>query len=186
MDETSVMNELESRMNKTIEALKTEFGKIRGGRASVKLLDSIRVDYYGTSTPLNQMATLSTPEPRLISISPWDKSAVPMIEKAIMTADLGLTPANDGTTIRLNVPALTEERRRDLVKVIKRTAEDARVSLRNIRRDSNDHIKADAKDKDITEDDEKRLLKKVQEMTDKFIHTVEELTEKKEKDIMEV
>ncbi len=185
MDDPTV-KKLEDRMEKAVANLKSEFGKVRSNRASVNLVDSIQVDYYGTPTPLKQMASISTPEPRLITITPWDKSAAANIEKAIQKAELGVSPANDGNLIRINLPPLTEERRRDLVKIVKKMAEESRVALRHIRRDGNDEIKNKLKTKSITEDDEKRLLKNIQETTDKFVAQVDEIAHSKEKDIMEV
>ena len=181
-----IIQNLKSKMEKTVENLREEFLKIRGNRASVSLVDEIKVDYYGTVTPLKQMATLSTPEPRQITVTPWDKSAIPLIEKAIQQSDLGLSPANDGNMIRLNLPALTEDRRKELVKVAKKIAEDSRVSVRHIRREANDAIKAKTKDKEITEDDEKRLLKSVQSSTDDVISKIDAMLDSKEKDILEV
>lgn len=186
MSEANILKPIEEKMKKSLANLKNEFMKIRGNRASVSILDNVRVDYYGTSTPLAQMATISTPEPRTITISPWDKSVIPAIEKAIQTSDLGLTPANDGTVIRLAMPALTEERRRDLVKVVKKIAEETRVGLRHIRRDGNEVVKVELKNKTITEDDEKRILKKIQDMTDDHVRQVDASATAKEKDIMEV
>ena len=185
-DDQARINSLQGKMNKSIESLKANLDKLRGGRASVNLLDTILVDYYGTPTPLKQMATLSVPEPRQITCTPWDKSAIPMIEKSIQQADLGVTPVNDGNVIRVNLPALTEERRLELVKVAKKMAEDAKVALRHLRRDENDSVKKELKEKVLTEDDEKRILKKVQDLTDKYVNDIDGMLSKKEEDILAV
>lgn len=178
-----VHDKLQVTMDKTIEALKFEFGTIRAGRANVQMLDKVRVDYYGTPTPINQMAAVSVPEARTLMIAPWDKSMLKEIEKAIAVSDIGLTPNNDGTVIRLNVPALTEERRKELAKQAHKVAENHKVRLRNERRDANDEIK---KIEDLAEDDEKKALNEVQKITDSYIAKVDELLNKKEADIMEV
>ncbi len=174
------------KMEKSIEILKKDFASIRTGRASISLLDGITVDYYGTQTPLNQVATLSVPEPRLITIQPWDQSMIAGIEKAIMQSDLGLNPSNDGKIIRIAIPELTEERRKQLVKVVRKRAEEARVAVRNIRREINEELKKMEKEKEITEDDLKRSLDEVQELTDGFIKDIERVLKKKEEEIMEV
>ncbi|MBN2645191.1 MAG: ribosome recycling factor [Desulfuromonadaceae bacterium] len=173
-------------MDKAIEALKREFQRVRTGRASVNLLDEIRVDYYGTPTPLNQVGTLVVPEPRLITIQPWEKKLLPEIEKAIFKSDLGLTPTSDGDLIRISIPALTEERRKEMVKLVKSKTEDAKISIRAVRRDANDALKKLEKDKDITEDELKRGEKSVQELTDRFVKTCDDLTAAKEQELMEV
>src|ERR1700674_4063552 len=160
-----VIKNMGAHMDKTIDALRKEFQKIRTGRASTSLLDEIKVDYYGTLTPINQLATLALPEPRTITLQPWEAKVIPVIEKAILNANLGLTPSNDGRVIRLNLPPLTEERRKDIVKQLKKIAEDAKVAARSIRRDSNDELKKLEKDKKITEDDLKRAEKEVQDVT---------------------
>ncbi len=178
-----VHDKLQETMDKTIEALKFEFGTIRAGRANAQMLDKVRVDYYGTPTPINQMAAVSVPEARTLMIAPWDKSMLKEIEKAIAASDIGLTPNNDGTVIRLNVPALTEERRKELAKQAHKVAENHKVRLRNERRDANDEIK---KIEDLAEDDEKKALNEVQKITDSYIAKVDELLKKKEADIMEV
>ncbi len=180
------LNELEERMNKCIDSLRREFASFRTGRANPAILDRITVDYYGTATPINQLANISVPESRLIVIQPWDKSTIGLIEKAILTSDLGLNPANDGAVIRLAIPQLTEERRKEMVKTCHKKAEEAKVALRNIRRDLNDDIKAQEKAKEITEDDSKRAMEDVQKTTDKFIQKVDDVLAQKEKDIMEV
>lgn len=176
----------EERMEKAIENLKREFAAIRTGRASLSLLDKIQVDYYGTPSPLNQVANLSIPEPRLIVIAPWDKSMMGAIEKAIQQSDLGLAPNNDGTAIRLIIPQLTEDRRKELVKLVHKKAEEAKVAVRNIRRDANDTIKKEEKAKTITEDDGKSALDSIQKLTDGKVKIIDELRDKKEKDVLEV
>lgn len=174
------------RMNGAIEALKKDLASIRTGRASLALLDGIKVDYYGTLTPISQVATLGLPDSRQISIQPWDQRLIQEIEKAILKSDLGLTPSNDGKVIRLIIPQLTEERRKHLVKVVRKRAEDARIAVRNIRRDINDEIKKDEKDKHISEDDMKRLQDDIQKITDSYISKIEEVIQHKEKEIMEI
>jgi len=178
--------ETKEKMDMAIEAISHEFGSIRTGRASASILDGIKVDYYDTFTPLNQMATISVPESRLIVIQPWDPSALANMEKAILKSDLGLNPTNDGKVIRLAIPMLTEERRKQLVKVVKNMAEESRISIRNTRRDSNEKLKKMEKDKEITEDDYHNGLKEIQTLTDDFIAKVDELLSRKEKEIMEV
>lgn len=173
-------------MNGAIEALKKEFAAVRTGRASLALVDGISVDYYGTPTPLQQVASLSVPESRQIAIQPWEKSLIPLIEKAIMKSDLGLTPANDGKVIRINIPILTEERRKQLSKVVRKRAEESKVAIRNIRRDSNDELKKLEKDKHVSEDVVKKEQEEIQKITDTFIKKVDEVLEHKEKEIMEV
>jgi ribosome recycling factor len=182
----SLNKETKEKMDMAIEAISHEFGSIRTGRASASILDGIKVDYYNTLTPLNQMATISVPEPRLIVIQPWDPSALANIEKAILKSDLGLNPSNDGKVIRLAIPMLTEDRRKQLVKVVKNMAEESRISIRNTRRDSNEKLKKMEKDKEITEDDYHNGLKEIQNLTDDFIAKVDDLLSKKEKEIMEV
>ena len=177
---------LQAQMDKTIEALKYEFSTIRAGRANAQMLDKIRVDYYGTPTPINQIGSISVPEPRTLVINPCDKSAMKEIEKAIMNSDLGLNPTNDGDVIRLNVPALTEERRVELTKKAKKAAEEFKVRIRNERRDANDKLKKMQKDGEITEDELKRGQEDVQKLTDKYIKEIDSLLAVKEKDIMAV
>jgi ribosome recycling factor len=184
--EPSLKKRLTDKMEATIEVFKKEIASIRTGRASLALLDGITVDYYGNQMPLNQVATLSVPEPRLITIQPWEQKIIPEIEKAIMKSDLGLTPTNDGKTIRLAIPPLTEERRKELVKVVKKRAEESRVALRNIRRDILDEIKKLQKEKNLSEDEIKRWNEEVQKITDTYIKKVDELLSHKEKEIMEV
>ena len=182
----SLRKETKEKMELAIEALSHEFGMIRTGRASASLLDGIKVEYYNTLTPLNQVATISVPEPRLIVIQPWDPSTLANIEKAILKSDLGLNPSNDGKVIRLSIPMLTEDRRKQLVKVVKNIAEESRISIRNSRRDSNEQLKKMEKDKQITEDDYHNGLKEIQTLTDEYIARVDELLVNKEKEIMEV
>lgn len=174
------------RMKKVIESLEREFKRVRTGRASVALLDGIRMDYYGTSTPLNQIATLTVPDSRSITIQPWDTSVIGDIEKAILKSELGLTPMNDGKIIRISIPPLTEERRRELVKVIRKMAEESKVSLRNIRRDSNEMLKDLKKDKAIAEDEQFRGQDEVQKITDELIKQADAVYASKEKEILEV
>ncbi|HEY5674494.1 MAG TPA: ribosome recycling factor [Malonomonas sp.] len=181
-----ILSEARAAMDKAIKALKKELTRVRTGRASINALDEVRVDYYGVPTPLNQVATLSVPEPRLITVQPWEKNLIPAIEKALFKADLGLTPSSDGQLIRLPVPALTEERRREMAKNIKRMGEDAKVSVRSARRDANDTLKMLEKEKEITEDELKRTEKDVQQLTDEFVGTIDSVVEGKEKEVMEL
>jgi ribosome recycling factor len=175
-----------SRMRSAVDALLRELGTMRTGRASVAMLDGIRVDYYGTPTPLNQVGNLAVPDPTLITLQPWDPSLLPAIERAIRTSDLDLNPQNDGKIIRIPVPALTEERRKNLVKVAHKHAEEARVAVRNVRRDANEHLKKLLKDHDVSEDDEKHALAEVQKLTDRHIEEIDAALKKKEGEIMEV
>jgi ribosome recycling factor len=172
-------------MSKSIEALKKELKRVRTGRASLSILDGIRVDYYGTLTPLNQMATLAVPESRLITIQPWDASVIQDIEKAILKSDLGLTPANDGKILRISIPPLTEERRKELVKMVHKMCEEHKVSVRNTRRDSNELLKSLKKDGDISEDEAFKAQEEVQKITDEHITLIDECYTKKEKEILE-
>ena len=181
-----IFEDLKERMGKSIESLKREYSRLRTGRASISLLDGIRVSYYDTLTPLNQMASLAIPEPRLIVIQPWDKTAIGDIEKAILKSELGLTPMNDGKVIRISIPPLTEERRKELVKVARKMSEDNKVAIRNIRRDANDMLKDLKTEKEITEDDLYRSQDEVQKITDDFISQVDELCAAKEKEILEI
>ncbi len=181
-----VKKQLEEKMSRTIEALKSEFTTIRAGRANAQMLDKIRVDYYGTPTPINQVGAISVPEPRTLMINPWDKTAMAEIEKAIRNSDLGLNPTNDGQVIRIVVPALTEERRKELAKQASKMAEEFKVRLRNERRDANDKLKKIEKEGEITEDDLKKSQDEVQKITDKFIKEVDSLLKSKEQDIMAV
>ena len=172
-------------MDKSVTALKNEFKKVRTGRASTSILDSIRVDYYGTPTPLSQTATLAVPESRLITIQPWDVSVIKDIEKAILKSDLGLTPSSDGKIIRIAIPPLTEERRKELVKVIYKMGEEHKVGVRNLRRDANEFLKGLKKDGDISEDDAFKSQESVQKITDEHINRIDEVTKEKEKEILE-
>ncbi|MES0445723.1 MAG: ribosome recycling factor [Desulfobacterales bacterium] len=181
----SIYQETRNGMGKSIDALKSEFKKIRTGRASLSILDDIRVDYYGTLTPLNQMASLSVPESRLITIQPWDVSVIQDIEKALLKSDLGLTPSNDGKLIRISIPPLTEERRKQLVKLLLKKSEEHKVAVRNIRRDSNDLLKSLKKDGDISEDDAFRAQDQVQKITDEYIKLIDDISKEKEKEILE-
>jgi len=181
-----ILQEGRTRMEEVIAATKRTFASVRTGRANPALLDRIVVSYYGTPTPLNQMASVSVPEPRLLVITPWDKGSIKDIEKAILASDLGLTPSNDGTVIRLSIPTLTEERRKELVRVVRKDAEDHRVAVRNIRRDLNDAVKKLEKNGDISEDESRRVQEEIQEQTNKFIEQIDELLKAKEKEIMEV
>ena len=181
-----VLSDAKGGMSKAVDNLKKELTKVRTGRASISLLDDVRVDYYGTPTPLNQVGTLAVPEPRLITIQPWEKPLIPEIEKAIMKADLGLNPASDGQIVRIAIPALTEERRKEMAKLAKSIGENAKISVRNARRDANDMLKAMEKDKDITEDDLKRGEKEVQDLTDNFVKQIDDVVAAKEKEVMEI
>jgi len=181
-----IFEDLKDRMGKSIESLKREYSRLRTGRASISLLDGIRVSYYDTPTPLNQMASLAVPEPRLIVIQPWDKTAIEDIEKAILKSELGLTPMNDGKVIRISIPPLTEERRKELVKVARKMSEENKVAIRNIRRDANEMLKDLKKEKEISEDDLFRSQEEVQNATDQFISQVDELCAAKEKEILEI
>jgi ribosome recycling factor len=177
---------IKTRMDKALSDLQHEMATIRTGRASLSILDNLRVDYYGTPTPLNQIANLHVPEPALITIQPWDVSQIGLIEKVIRTSDLGLNPANDGKIIRLPIPPLTEERRKELVKKLHGVAEHHRVAVRNIRRDGNDAVKKLFKDKKITEDDDKKAHDEIQKMTDTYMDKIDTASRTKEKDILEI
>ena len=181
-----VVKELEGALAKVIDGFKKELTKVRTGRANTAILDNVRVDYYGTMTPLGQVASMTVPDARMITIKPWEKSLIPEIEKSIRAAQLGLNPNSDGEVVRVPMPPLTEERRKDLVKVVKKMAEDARVALRGARRDSNEMLKEALKDKAISEDEEKQGLKRVQEATDKSVTQIDEIFAKKEAEIMEI
>jgi ribosome recycling factor len=181
-----VVKSLQGDLDKGIEAFKRELAKVRTGRANLAILDGVRVDYYGTQTPLNQVASVSVADARLITIKPWERSLIPEIEKAIRAGQLGLNPQSDGELVRLPMPALTQERRQELVKVVKKMAEDARVALRGARRDAKEMLKELLKDGNITEDDERKGLKTVQETTDKAVTKVDEIMAKKEGEILEV
>ena len=178
--------EIEAKMQKTLSALETEFGTIRAGRANPAVLDKIKVDYYGTPTPINQMAAVSVPDPRTLMIAPWDASQIKAIEKAIQTSELGINPQNDGKAIRLVIPPLNEERRKEIVKTLRKYAEEAKVSVRNIRRDSIEDFKKQQKASEMTEDDYKICEKDIQELTDNYSDKISKVLEAKEKEILEV
>ena len=181
-----LIDDVDLRMAKSCKSTEQEFSQIRAGRASTALLDSIRVDYYGTPTPVNQVASLSIPEARLITLSPWEKNMLPVIEKAIHAANIGLTPSSDGNIIRIPIPPLNEERRRDLSKRVKQLAEEGRVAVRNIRRQGNEQAKSSQKEQEITEDDVKRVGDLIQKLTDRYIGEIDAAMEKKIAEIMEV
>ncbi len=180
-----VLKNTEIKMGKAVDALERDLSGVRTGRASTRLFDNVKVDYYGTPTPLSQVASISVPEARMIVIQPWDKSIVSIIEKAILKSDLGLNPSTQGNVIRLQIPELTEERRKELVKVVKKKVEEGRISVRNIRRGSLEKIREMKNDKEISEDDEKRAEKRLQEITDEFIGNVDKVGSDKEKEVME-
>ena len=181
-----ILKDTEDGMKRAIDAFQRDLSRVRTGRANLSLLDGIKVDYYGTLTPLNQVATLNVPDPRLITIKPWEKSLIPAIEKAIKAhSELGLNPSTDGEIVRIPIPPLTQERRRDLIKVIKKMTEDARVAVRGARRDANDMLKEAEKDGDVTEDAAKTGTKKIQDLTDKYVAMVDDVAAKKEKEILE-
>ncbi len=185
-DVSKITSEAEHRMKKAIQVLRDEFLTIRTGRASTTLVDRIDISYYGTKTPIKQLASISTPEPRLIIVKPYDKNTLPEIEKAIMQSELGITPSNDGNIIRLPIPQLTEERRKDLIKIVKNMAEDSRIAVRNIRRDANDHLKTQEKDKSLSEDYEHRAEEEMQKKTDKYVDEIDDMIKQKEEEIMEI
>ncbi|GAB6096565.1 ribosome recycling factor [Desulfatiferula olefinivorans] len=182
----SIHQETKDRMAKSIDALKKEMQRVRTGRASASMLDSVKVDYYGTLTPLNQMASISIPESRLITVQPWDVSALKEIEKGILKANIGLTPSSDGKIIRISVPPLTEQRRKEIVKLVNKTCEDFKVAIRNIRRDSNELLKNLKKDNEISEDQQFKAQDKVQAITDEHIKMIDEILKDKEKEILEI
>jgi ribosome recycling factor len=181
-----VLSEAEADMNKAIERFKSELAKVRTGRANLSLLDNVKIDYYGTPTPLNQVASLNVADARLITIKPWEKTVLPLIEKAIRSSDLGLNPVTDSELVRLPIPPLTQERRRDLAKVIKKMTEEARIAVRSGRRDANDMLKDAEKEKEISEDESKAGQKRIQELTDKYVSVVDDIGAKKEAEILEV
>ena len=183
---SDILESTKERMHKTIAVLKTELGGLRAGRANAQLLDRILVDYYGTPTPIPQLGNVSTPEPRMLLISLWDSKAIPAVEKAIQKSDLGINPSNDGKVIRLIFPELNEERRKELVKVVKKKGEESKVAIRAIRRDANEQIKKEEKDKLITEDDRKSLDEKVQKLTDDLSKEIDNILAAKEKEILAV
>jgi len=181
-----IHTDTEERMKKAVEAIGKELASIRTGKATTSLLDGIRVDYYGTMTPLSQMANIAVPDARLLVIQPWEKKLIPEIVKAIQKSDLGLNPQSDPNVVRLPIPPLTEERRKDLVKLVKKVAEEGKVAIRNIRRDSNDALKKAEKDKEISEDESRKAQERVQEITDEYIENIEEMLKKKEQEIMQI
>jgi len=181
-----ILQDAEQRMNKAVEVVREEFVKIRTGKATTVLLDGIKVDYYGTMTPLKQVANVSTPDAHTISVQPWEKTMIQPIEKAILNANLGLNPATDGTMIRVPIPPLNEERRRELVKLVKKFAEDGKIAVRNVRRDAIEHLKKTEKEEHISEDERKRSEQDAQKLTDKHVKDIDTLVGMKEKEIMEV
>lgn len=181
---SEIGNISKERMEKALQSLKGDLQKVRTGRAQVSMLDGIKVNYYGTPTPINQVAAISTPDARSFLISPWEASILKEVESAIVKSDLGMTPQNDGKVIRLKVPELTEERRKDLVKGVKKTCEEARIAIRQVRREANDELKAYLKDKKISEDEQKRLTEEVQKITDDYIKKIDELADEKEKELL--
>ncbi len=181
-----MFKDLESKMNKTIEALRHELATIRTGRANAALLDQVRVPYYGSDVPVSQVGSISVPEPRMLMISPWEKAVLEDLEKAIMSSDIGVTPSSDGEVIRIVLPELTEERRKEFVKQAKGMSEKSKVSIRNLRRDANDDVKKQVKEDGLPEDESKRLQDEIQKITDKFIAEVDTVIEKKEQDILTV
>lgn len=186
MDKETVLLDSEERMEKAIATLEREFGRLRTGRASTNLVDNIKVDYYGTPTPISQLASVAVPDSRTITIQPWDRGAFGGVEKAILKSDLGLTPVNDGKIIRISIPPLTEERRKELGKVARKYGEEAKVAVRNVRRDANDQLKKLEKDKAISEDELKKATDDVQKLTDKFVAKVDDKCQAKEKEIMDL
>ncbi|KUG03624.1 ribosome recycling factor [hydrocarbon metagenome] len=181
-----ILHDAEEKMQKSIEFLAKDLSTLRAGRANPAMVEKITVEYYGETTPINQLGNITVPEARLLVIQPWDKSIIPDIEKAIFRSDLGITPSNDGVVIRIAVPQLTEERRKDLVKVVKKKGEEAKVAIRNIRRESNDLLKMSEKEKLISEDENKKGMDEIQKFTDKYVKNVDLVLQAKEKDIMEV
>jgi ribosome recycling factor len=184
MQEQALVKDIEARMNTAIDTLTREFASVRTGRASTGLLETVRVDYYGTPTPVTQMASASIPDARTLLIQPWEAAQLGAIEKAILKSDLGLTPVNDGKVIRLTMPTLTEERRKQLAKTVHKLAEDGRVAVRNIRREANDRLKAMGRDKKVSEDEERRAHDQIQKTTDRYIARIDELVKKKEQEIL--
>ena len=181
-----ILTELQNKMEKSLENTKDKFSHVRAGRATVSMLDGVTVEAYGSPTPLNQVGTVSAPEARLLTIDPWDKSLIPVIEKSILQANLGFNPSNDGKIIRLAVPELTEERRKEYVKLVKKEAEDGKIAIRNVRKDINNKLRKMEKDSEITEDELKSSEEKVQKMTDKFVTAIDEALAKKEKELLKV
>ncbi|MFO7781543.1 MAG: ribosome recycling factor [Spirochaetia bacterium] len=183
--DSNVHKDAEQRMKKSLQALNEEFNTLRTGRASSALFEKLKVDYYGNPTPLSHMATISVPEARLVVIQPWNKTAINEIEKAIQKSELSVNPSNDGKVIRINIPPLTEERRKEYVKIARNMAEQSRVAIRNIRRDANDELKKAKKDGELSEDEEKRLEEDIQKLTDSYVKEIDEALQEKEKDILE-
>lgn len=181
-----LLADVEERMGKTLRSTESDFSHIRAGRATTALLDSVKVDYYGSMTPLNQVASVAAPEPRLLTVSPWEKNMVPVVEKAILAANLGLTPASDGNVVRIPIPPLSEERRKELVKQVKGLAEEGRVAVRNVRRSGIEQAKQAQKSQDMTEDDLKRVSDQIQKLTDQYVADIDVALEKKITEIMEV
>ena len=186
MDKESVLLDSEDRMDKALGALDRDFSRLRTGRASTGLVDNIKVDYYGTPTPISQLASVAIPDSRTITIQPWDRGAFASVEKAILKSDLGLTPVNDGKIIRISIPPLTEDRRKELGKLARKSGEEAKVAVRNVRRDANDQLKKPEKEKAISEDELKKATEDVQKLTDKFVAKVDEKCQAKEKEIMDL
>src|SRR5690606_12906889 len=182
----NTINQVKDKMSKAVQALSRELSTVRAGRANPAILDKVTVDYYGAPTPLNQLASINVPEARMLVIQPYDKSVLGDMEKAIQKADLGLNPTNDGSIIRISIPPLTEERRRELVKVVKKYAEESKVAVRNVRRDGNDELKKLEKNGEITEDELRSLTEDIQKLTDESINKIDSVTKEKEKEIMEV
>ena len=182
----TIIDDAKRRMDSSLDVLKTELVTIRTGRASLAILDGVTVDYYGTQTPLNQVANLAVPEGNLITVQPWEPALLSEIEKAILSSDLDLNPANDGKLLRIPIPPLTEERRKLLVKHVSKVAEESRTAIRQVRRDANDHLKARLKEKELSEDEEKRALKQVQDLTDQHIKSVDEVAKKKEEELLTI
>ncbi|GAB4294230.1 MAG: ribosome recycling factor [Ignavibacteriaceae bacterium] len=182
----TIIKDASHRMDKSVEALRSELSKIRTGKATTAILDGIKVDYYGTLSPLNQVGSVSVLDAHTLSITPWDKAMVSIIEKAILEANIGLNPVSDGTNLKIPVPPLTEERRKDYVKLVKKFGEECKIAIRNVRRDANDHLKREEKNKKISEDELKKAEEKIQNLTDEHIKLVDEILKHKEKEVMEV
>ncbi|MDJ0955953.1 MAG: ribosome recycling factor [Arenicellales bacterium] len=186
MNKSEIIKDAESRMKKSVEAIREEMAKIRTGRASTALLDHLKIDYYGNPTPLNQVATVSVSDARTLAVTPWDKSVIPSVEKAILESDLGLNPSTAGEVIRIPIPPLTEERRVEMTKLVKAEGENGKVAIRNIRRDANHHLKELLKNKEIAEDEEKKALDETQKLTDQYVEQLDKIVAEKESEIMEV
>ncbi len=182
----TIFQETKDRMNKSVQSLEKELSRVRTGRASLSILDPVKVDYYGTLTPLNQMASIAIPESRLITVQPWDVSAIKEVEKGILKANIGLTPASDGKIIRISIPPLTEERRKEIARKVSQTCENFKVAVRNIRRDANEELKSLQKDGDISEDDNFKAQKQIQDITDDYIKKIDKIFTAKEKEILEL